>query len=43
MERLQYESERLKNELLRMRSGQHAIKGYGGKSENMPQFLDMKR
>jgi hypothetical protein len=43
MERFQHESERLKNQLLRMRSGQQAIKGYGGRSENMPKFLDMKR
>ena len=43
MERLQDKSERLKNELLHMRSGQQAIKGYDRKLENMPKFLDMKR
>lgn len=43
MERLQDKSERLKNELLRMRSGQKGIKGYDRRSENIPKFLDMKR
>jgi hypothetical protein len=43
MERLQDKSERLKNELLRMRSGQQGIERYDRRSENIPKFLDMKR
>lgn len=43
MDRFQNESERLKSELLRMRNGRQAIKGYGAKATNIPKFLDMKR
>jgi GTP1/Obg family GTP-binding protein len=43
MERLRGKSEQLKNQLLRMRSGQQAIKGYDRRSENVPKFLDMKK
>ena len=42
MEKFQNKSKSLKNELLRMRSGRQAIKGYGAKVV-IPKFLDMKR
>jgi hypothetical protein len=43
IEKFQSRSKSLKRELLHMRSGQQAIKGYGKKVGNIPKFLDMKR
>lgn len=43
IEKFQGRSKSLKRELLHMRSGQQAIKGYGKKVGNIPKFLDMKR
>ncbi|MFH1673032.1 MAG: hypothetical protein ABIF87_06375 [Pseudomonadota bacterium] len=42
MEKFQNKSKSLRNELLRIRSGRQAIKGYGAKLV-IPKFLDMKR